>query len=298
MNKWHAMTVFVKVSELKSFAEAGRQFHMSPPAVSRIISALEAEIGARLLVRTTRSVKLTEAGERYFVDSRRILADVAEADSAAAGAYRKPTGTLSVTAPALFGTQFVVPIMTDYLDQYPDVTGRSLFIDRVINIVEEDVDVAIRIGHLPDSGFAATQVGKVRRVICGSPAYFEKWGVPTTPTDLLKHRIVATTNAWASLDWRFGCQRKTSVHVSPRLLCSNNEAAITAAVDGWGLTRVLSYQIVSLLDEGKLQTVLSDFEEEALPIHVVHPDGRLASAKVRKFVDLSVAHLRANRYFN
>ncbi|MBP2562522.1 DNA-binding transcriptional LysR family regulator [Neorhizobium galegae] len=298
MNKWQAMTVFVKVSELKSFAEAGRQFHMSPPAVSRIISALETEIGARLLIRTTRSVKLTEAGERYFSDCQRILSEVSEAEAIAAGAYSKPTGTLSVTAPALFGTQFVLPILTDYLDLYSDVRGRSLFVDRVVNIVDEDVDVAVRIGHLPDSGFAATQVGKVRRVICGSPAYFEKWGVPTVPSDLTKHRIVATTNAWASLEWRFGCQRKSAVHINPRLLCSNNEAAISAAVSGWGLTRILSYQIAPLLSESKLQTVLSDYEEEALPIHVVHPDGRQASAKVRKFVDLSVSRLRANRYFN
>jgi len=288
----------VKVAEAESFADAGRQLHMSPPAVTRIVSALEDVIGTRLLTRTTRSVKLTAAGAQYFADCRRLLADLSEAEAAAAGAYGKPTGTLTVTTSAMFGTMFIVPLMTEYLDLYPDVVGRGLFVDRVVSMIDEGIDVAIRIGHLPDSGLTATRVGQVRRVICGSPAYFEKHGVPMTPGDLSKHRIVASTSAWTSLEWRFGVQKKSAVHVSPRLFCNTNEAAISAAARGWGLTRVLSYQIAPQLEAGELRTILASYEEEALPIHVVHPEGRYASAKVRSFIDFAVGKLRSNRHFN
>jgi DNA-binding transcriptional LysR family regulator len=164
--------------------------------------------------------------------------------------------------------------------------------------VDEGIDVAIRIGHLPDSGLTATRVGQVRRVICGSPIYFEKHGVPISPSDLSRHRIIASTSAWTSLEWRFGVQKKSTVRVNPRLYCSTNEAAIAAAASGWGLTRVLSYQIAPQLEAGELRTILSDYEEEALPIHVVHPEGRHASAKVRSFIDFAVGKLRSNRHFN
>ncbi|GAA3081875.1 LysR family transcriptional regulator [Rhizobium viscosum] len=288
----------MKVAEAESFADAGRQLHMSPPAVTRMVSALEDIIGTRLLTRTTRSVKLTEAGAQYFADCQRLLADLSEAEATAAGAYGRPTGTLTVTTSAMFGTMFVMPLMTEYLDLYPDVVGRGLFVDRVVGMVDEGIDVAIRIGHLPDSGLTATRVGQVRRVICGSPAYFEKHGVPMTPGDLSGHRIVASTSAWTSLEWRFGVRKKSTVHVNPRLFCSTNEAAISAAASGWGLTRVLSYQIAPQLETGELRTILAEYEEEALPIHIVHPEGRYASAKVRSFIDFSVEKLRSNRHFN
>lgn len=288
----------MKVAEAESFADAGRQLHMSPPAVTRIVSALEDVIGTRLLARTTRSVKLTEAGAQYFADCQRLLADLSEAEASAAGAYGKPTGTLTVTTSAMFGTMFVLPLMTEYLDLYPDVIGRGLFVDRVVSMVDEGIDVAIRIGHLPDSGLTATRVGQVRRVICGSPIYFEKHGVPISSSDLSRHRIIASTSAWTSLEWRFGVQKKSTVRVNPRLYCSTNEAAIAAAASGWGLTRVLSYQIAPQLEAGELRTILSDYEEEALPIHVVHPEGRHASAKVRSFIDFAVGKLRSNRHFN
>lgn len=296
MDRWQAMRIFVKVAETASFAETARHMHMSAPAVTRAVAALEDMIGARLFVRTTRSVKLTEAGSRYFEDCRRILADIVEAEAAAAGSYATPSGTLAVTASVLFGQMYVLPIMTDYLDVYPTVTGRTFFLDRQVNIVEEGIDVAIRIGHLPDSGFTAIKVGSVRRVICGAPAYFEKHGVPTTPADLKEHRIAASTSAWASPEWRFGRDQRVMIH--PTLQSNTNEAAISATVDGWGLTRVLHYQVGPALMEGKLQIVLDDYEEPPLPIHVLHPEGRNAPAKVRGFVDLAVTRLRANRLLN
>lgn len=291
------MKIFVSVAETGGFAEAARRLHMSPPAVTRAISALEEDIGVRLLTRTTRSVKLTEAGGGYLDDCRRILTDMADADAAAAGAHGNPTGTLIVTGAVLFGQMYVLPILLDYLDRFPAVTGRSLFVDRFVNIVEEGVDVAVRIGHLPDSGLSAIRVGSVRRVICGAPAYFENHDMPRTPADLASHRIIGPTGAWISPEWHFGPDGKASVTVHPRLLCNTNEAAITAAEQGWGLTRVLSYQVEPALAAGRLMTVLDDHMEKPLPIHVVHAEGRRVAAKVRSFVDLAVDRLRANPLF-
>jgi len=323
MDRWQAMRVFVKVAESGGFADAGRQLHLSPPAVTRVIAGLEEMIGTRLLVRTTRSVKLTEAGSRYFEDCRRILAEITEAEAAAAGAHGTPTGTLVVTASVLFGNIYVLPIITDFLNQHPAMTVRALFLDRITNIVDEGIDVAVRIGHLPDSAYSAVRVGSVRRVVCASPAYFERHGVPQKPADLTHHNIVMPTAAWTALDWHFGPDpkatekktagqktsghkvsgqkasgEKTTVTVQPRLFCNTNEAAISAAISGWGLTRVLSYQIAPALMAGQLQITLSDFEEEPLPIHLVHPAGRHASAKVRSFIDFATERLRANRMIN
>jgi DNA-binding transcriptional LysR family regulator len=293
MDRWHAMRIFVKVAETGSFAETARHLHMSAPAVTRAIAALEDQVGARLFVRTTRQVKLTEPGSRYFEDCRRILSDMAEAEAAVAGSYATPTGTLAVTASALFGQIYVLPVVTEYLGLYPAMTGRTFFIDRPVNIIEEGIDVAVRIGHLADSGFTAVKVGSVRRVVCGSPAYFDKHGIPGSPADLKDHRIAASTSAWASLEWRFA--RDQRITISPGLQCNTNEAAIATAIAGWGLTRVLHYQVGPALIDGSLQIVLANDEEPPLPIHVVYPEGRHASAKVRTFVDLAVSRLRANR---
>lgn len=298
MDRFHAMRVLVKIADTGAFAEAARQLHMSPPAVTRAVAFLEEAIGARLLTRTTRSLKLTEVGGRYVEDCRRILTAIDEAEAAAAGSYAKPTGVLTVTASVLFGQIYIMPAVTEFLDLHPGVTGRMLFLDRVTNLVDEGIDVAIRIGHLPDSSHSAIKVGTVRKVICGAPDYFEKHGVPRTPQDLAEHRIVAATSAWTSLEWRFGGSDTTSVHVRPALFSNSNEAAISAARSGWGLTRVLSYQIGQDLLEGQLQIVLGEYEEEPLPIHIMHPEGRNAPAKVRAFVDFLAAKLRANRLIN
>ena len=297
MDRLLAMQVFVRVAETASFAEAARQLNMSPPGVTRAIAFLEGQTHARLFTRTTRIVKLTDAGMRYVEDCRRILLDIAEADAAAGGAYAEPGGTLTVTASVLFGQMYVLPILQEFLDLYPGVVGRTLFLDRVTNLIDEGMDVAIRIGHLSDSGLSATRVGTVRRVICGSPAYFAQHGAPQTPQDLAQHRLIAATSAWASLEWRFGSAGGSVAHIRPALFCNTYQGAIDAARSGWGLTRALSYQVAPALDAGELACVLSAFEEAPLPVHVVHPEGRRASAKVRAFVDLAVSRLRANPAF-
>lgn len=298
MDRFHAMRVFVRIADTGGFAEAARQLHLSPPAVTRAVAALEDAIGARLLTRNTRSVKLTEAGQRYVDDCRRILSAVEEAEASAAGSFANPTGALTVTASVLFGQIYVLPLITEFLDLHPQVIGRTVFLDRVTNLVDEGIDVAIRIGHLPDSSYSAIKVGSVRRVICGSPEYFDTHGAPSHPSELASHRIVAATSAWTSLEWRFGKDGKAVTHVRPSLFTNSNEAAIIAARTGWGLTRVLSYQIGPDLIEGRLQTTLEAFEEDPFPVHVVHPEGRNAPAKVRSFVDFAVSRLRANRLIN
>lgn len=298
MDRFHAMRVFVRIAETGGFAEAARQMHMSPPAVTRAVAALEETIGTRLLTRTTRAVKLTEAGARYLEDCRLILAAIEEAEAAAAGSYATPTGTLAVTSSVLFGQNYIMPIMTEFLDLHPQVTGRMLFFDRVVNLVDEGIDVAIRIGHLPDSSHSAIRVGSVRRVICGAPSYLDAKGLPRHPNDLANHRIIAATSAWTSLEWQFESNGAIAVNVKPSLFSNSNEAAIGAARSGWGLTRALSYQIGPDLIEGHLQIVLEDFEQPPLPVHIVHPEGRNASAKVRAFVDFARDRLRANRLIN
>ena len=292
------MRVLVRIAETGSFAETARQLNMSPPGVSRAVAALEDLVGARLLTRTTRSVKLTEVGARYVDDSRQILAAVEEAEAAASGSFAKPTGNLTITASVMFGQIYILPIVTEFLETYPEVTGRLVFLDRVTNLIDEGMDVAIRIGHLPDSSYSATKVGSVRRVICGAPDYLSRNGVPAKPVDLSSHRIIAATSAWTSVDWKFGREEKETVRVSPGLFCNSNPAAIEAARSGWGLTRVLSYQVGPDLVAGELQTVLEEYEEQPLPVHIVHPEGRNASAKVRAFVDFAAERLRANRFIN
>lgn len=292
MDRIHAMTVFVRVAETEGFAEAARQLLTSPAGVTRAVAMLEQVIGAKLLTRTTRSVKLTETGRRYYEDCKRILADMAEAEAAAAGAFARPSGTLTVSAPVNFGRMHVLPVLTEFLDQHPAVFGRTLFLDRIANLVDEGIDVAVRIGHLPDSGLHAVRVGEVRRVLCAAPAYLAQFGRPQQPSELSGHRIIASMGAWISLDWQFGRQEKESVTVKPRLMCNTNEASIDAALAGWGITRILSYQISRQVAEGGLEVLLAAYEEAPLPIHVIYGEGRGPSAKVRAFVDLAVQRLR------
>ena len=294
MDRWHAMRVFVAIAQAGGFAGAARALHLSPPAVTRTVAALEEAIGTRLFVRTTRSVTLTEAGARYLDDCRRILADIDEAEAAAAGSYATPTGTLTVTASMLFGQYYVLPVINEYLDRYAAVSVHAVFVDRVTHLVDEGIDVAVRIGPLRDSGYRAIGVGAVRRVVVAAPSYLARRGVPATPDDLVRHDVIASVAARPSNDWEFGRAQRSVVAVRPRLSCTTNAAAIDAALDGRGLTRVLSYQVAAALASGSLVAVLQEFEEMPWPIHVVHSEGRRVTAKVRAFVDLAVERLRGN----
>ena len=289
------MAVFVAVAEEEGFAAAARRLRMSPPAVTRAIALLEERLGVRLLTRTTRLVRTTDAGARYLEDARRILLEADEADEAAAGINATPRGNLAVTAPVLFGKIYVMPLITAYLTTYRETTVSALFIDRVVNLVEEGLDVGIRIGPLPDSSLWAIRVGQVRRVVCAAPAYLAQHGSPRSPAELAQHPIIAATAVSPGSEWAFaGGKEQIRVRLSPRILVNTNDGALEAARSGFGLTRLISYQVANELAAGTLTTVLTEFEEAALPVHVVHREGRLGSAKVRSFVDLAVEKLRAN----
>ncbi|WP_251961960.1 LysR family transcriptional regulator [Pseudomonas sp. Marseille-Q5299] len=294
MDQIHLMKVFVAVGELESFAAAARRLDISPAAVTRAVSALEDMLGVKLLLRTTRSVRLTQAGGRYLEDTRHILASISEANEAAAGINATPKGELAVTAPILFGKKFVMPSIVRYLQRYPEVDVSAYFLDRIVNMVEEGMDVAVRIGPLPDSGLKALRVGRVRRMLCASPEYLARHGVPQHPSDLPAHAVIATTNLSPRSGWRFGVtDEPTLVRIKPRLTVTSNDGAIAAAVGGLGIARLLSYQVVDEIASGQLQVLLADYEEAPWPIHVLHRESKHGSAKVRMFVDLLAHELRA-----
>ncbi|MDX8505437.1 LysR family transcriptional regulator [Mesorhizobium captivum] len=292
MDRWQAMRIFVQVVESSGFAPAAKALHMSPPSVTRAVAKLEDQIGTRLLVRTTRSLKLTAAGEGYVADCRRILAEIAEAEANAAGSFTHPAGSLTVTAPALFGRLHVLPIILDFLDLYPAMQVKTVFVDRVTNLVDEGLDVAVRIAALPPSGLIARRVGSVRQVLCGSPDYFARFGEPLSPLDLARHRMIGRDGLFGDSEWLFGRDSSIRVPISARLVCNTNDAAIGAAVAGWGLSRFQSYQVAPDIQAGQLKVVLSDYERDPVPIHVVHAEGRMVSARVRAFVDFAAERLR------
>ena len=286
MDRFHEMQVFLAVAEEEGFAAAARRLNTSPPSVTRAIAAMEQRIGTQLLARTTRSLHLTEAGQRYLDDCRRILAELDEAEEAAAGSYSIPGGQLTVTAPVLFGELYVAPVLGDYLDRFPLVSINALLVDRVVNMTDEGVDVAVRIGHLQQSGQQAIKVGEVRRVVCASPAYLDQHGRPQRPEQLREAKLVTSSSSQRVSEWTFiDAGQPLKVPIEPRLVVTANNAAITLARLGWGMTRVLSYQVAAAVAAGELELVLEDFEPAPLPIHVVFQQNGRVPAKVNTFVD-------------
>ena len=290
------MRVFVAVAEGQGFAPAARRLGMSPPAVTRAVSALEDRIGTRLLHRTTRIVRLTEAGTRFLADCKRILGEIEEAEASAAGSHAEPRGHLAITAPVMFGRMYVAPIVLDFLSRYPRVTARTLFVDRVVDLIDEGLDIAVRIAHLPDSSLRAVPVGSVRRVVCASPDYLAARGAPRTPGDLAHLDAIVFSLSGALEEWTFASGERVSPPT--QLIVNSNDVAIAAALAGRGLARVLSYQIAPELREGRLKIVLAQFEPPPIPIAIVHAEGRRAAAKVRAFVDFAVTRLRADNALN
>lgn len=294
MDKFRAIQVFITVADKRGFAAAARSLNMSPPAVTRAVSMLEEDLGTPLFVRTTRSVRLTENGQRFLEDARRILLDLEEAQDAAVGSHATPRGELHVTAPVLFGRMYVTPILGDFLDLHPQLSARTLFVDRIVNMVDEGQDVAIRIGALPDSSLVAVRCGTVRQMMVASPDYIARHGLPTLPEGLANHQIIQATGTNPGSDWKFQHNGKPiSVRLAPRVRMNTNDAAIELTLRGGGVSRLLSYQVAPYLADGRLQPVLEAFEMPPQPVHVVHQEGRLVSAKVRAFVDFMVQHLRA-----
>ncbi|MGM4916691.1 LysR substrate-binding domain-containing protein [Tardiphaga sp. 813_E8_N1_3] len=288
MDRIEAMTVFVAVADLQGFAPAARKLGFSASAVTRMVAALEERLGARLLQRTTRSVMLTDVGARYLHRARQILADIEEAEGSAQAERARPSGRLVVSAPVGFGRLHVTPLISAYLQRYADVSGELRLTDRMVSLVEDGIDVAVRIGHLPDSSLVARQVGSMPRVVVASPDYLARRGQPKTPDDIVKHDTIQFGVIASTPEWRF-VQDGDDIRIThmPRFTTDVADAAIWHAEHGGGLTRVLAYQAADALAAGRLKRVLTEFEPPAVPIHIVYPTSRLLSAKVRVFIDLA-----------
>jgi DNA-binding transcriptional LysR family regulator len=298
MDRIDAMKVFVAALDEGSLAGAGRRLKRSPTAVSRALAFLEAHVGVELLHRTTRTIKLSEAGARYAVACRRVLVELEEAELLAAGERSAPRGVLTISAPPIFGEEVLRPIVDDFLGLHPPVSVRLLLLDRAVNLVDEGVDIALRVGDLPDSALVATRVGGavVRRVVVGAPRYLAAHPRLAEPADLAQHPIVAFTNF--GLDsWSFtpakGASIPRTVQFTPRIVVNSVRAAAASAIAGLGLTRLYSYHVAEPVQDGRLQIVLADAEHPPVPVHLVTPPGRVAVPKVRAFVDHAAPRLRA-----
>jgi DNA-binding transcriptional LysR family regulator len=294
MDRLEAMSILLVAVEAGSLSAAGRRLGMPLATVSRKVSDLEAHLKTRLFERSTRQLALTEAGRSYVAACKRILEDVGEAERVASGEYRAPKGGLTLTAPIVFGRLHLLPITMEFLEAYPDIDIRLVLADRVIDLLEDHIDLAVRISELPDSSLVAAKVGSIRRVICGSPAYFRKAGTPKNPAELGAHDCVSFEGITASDFWRFKSGKKDiSIPIRSRLTVSTAEAAIDAAVAGLGMTRVLSYQVAKAVRKGALALVLRDYEPEPAPVSLVYRGQPLMPLKLRAFIDFAAPRLKA-----
>ena len=295
MDRLEAMQIFVATVDAGSFSGASRKLGIPLPTVSRKVSELEDHLKSRLLVRTTRKLSLTDAGAAYLASSKRILDDIIAAETLVAGEYTAPRGELILTAPITFGRFHVLGIVNDFLKQYPEINVRMSLSDRAVNLSEDDIDMAVHIGALPDSSVIATHVGTVRRVVVGSPEYFAKHGMPKQLSDLVDLTCVTFAALNGNSSWVFpGKGRSPSLPVRPtcRLNINTAESAIDAAIAGIGVTHVISYQVARPVAEGKLQVVLQEFEPEPMPVHLIHAaQGRLP-LKMRSFLEFAAPRLR------
>lgn len=294
MNRLDSMSVLVAVVDSGSLSAAARRLDMPLATVSRKVGELESHLKTRLLHRTTRQLSLTEAGTSYVAACRRILEEIGEAERAASGEYAAPKGELVVTAPIVFGRLHVVPVVAEFLAHYPEIDISLVLTDRVVHLMEEQADVAVRIGELPDSTLMATGVGTVRRVVCASPAYLATHGEPLGPRDLAGHECITFEVLESARAWVFGSGKsELSVPVRSRLAVNTAEAAIDAAILGVGLIRVLSYQVAEAIRNKALGVVLDTFESSPLPISLVHKGQAPLPLKLRAFLDFVTPRLRA-----
>lgn len=292
MDRLESLAAFAHVADLGGFAAAARAMRVSPTAITRAIAGLEERLGVALLHRTTRSVRLTEEGALFLPRARQVLADLREAENLVMGAQSEPQGTLVVTAPVVFGRTHVVPVVAKLLARHPRLTIQLLLLDRMVQMVEEGIDIAIRIGDLADSALHSVRLGEVRRVLVASPAYLKAHGKPATVSELRQHAIVAFTGISPSDEWRFGVEDKTVVRIRPRLVLNNADAGIAAVIRGLGIGRFLSYQVAEDIAAGRLRTLLDEVAPAPAPVHLLFQALRSASPNVRSFIDAAKASLR------
>lgn len=295
MDRFQALETFIAVAESGAFNGAAQRLGQSPPAVTRIIAQLEARLGVTLFLRTTRQVRLSESGERFLSDARRVLSELRDAEASVTGSHGRPRGVLRITAPVLFGRYYITPILTEMLDLYPEMRVHALLLDRVVNLAEEGLDIAIRIGVPEDSSLSAIRVGAVRPIVFAAPDYLARHGTPTVPSDLTHHHIIQAGNTENAASWLFQKDGdRLAVRVSPRLTVNDNQAVLDVVRAGKGIGRLLSYQIAPALESGVVVPVLEDVAAPGLPIHILHGEGHRTSAKLRVAADLLRDRLRAN----
>jgi DNA-binding transcriptional LysR family regulator len=295
MDRFDAMATLIAAVDGGSLSAASRALGMPLATVSRKVSDLEAHLRTQLVVRTSRRLSLTEAGRAYVAASRRILDEIDDAERAASGEFRAPRGHLTITAPIMFGRLHVEPVVLDFLRAYPDITTRLVLADHVVNLVDDHLDVAIRVGPLADSSLVATRLGAVRWVACASPQYLASRGIPDSPDALDGHDCVMFEGLYSTHLWKFGRgEQSVSLSMRPRFAVNSADAAIAAAIASAGITRVLSYQVASAVASGTLKIILGSFEPEPLPIHLIYAEQPLLPLKLRAFVDFATPRLKAS----
>ncbi len=294
MDRIEAMATLIAVIDRGSFSEAARSMGLPLATVSRRVSELERHLGTQLLVRTTRKLALTEPGAAYAAAARRILPEVEAAERIAAGEFSAPRGELILTAPILFGCLHILPVVAAFLEAYPEIDVRLLLSDRNLHLVDDHVDMAVRIGRLPDSTMVATRIGTMRTVVCASPNLLAVHGLPRSPEELSGLPCVNFEFLAPATNWPFRSSdgRSTDVPIRPRLSVTTAEAAVWAAREGVGVTRVLHYQCADAVRDGLLEIILQDFEPEALPVHLLHAGRSALPAKMRVFLDFATVRLR------
>ena len=286
------MSILLAVMDAGSLSAGARALRMPLATVSRKVAELEKELGAELVLRSARGLSPTDTGAAYLEATRRILEDVAEAESVASGEFSTPRGMLTLTAPIVFGRLHVLPVVVDFLKAHPDVDVRLEQTDRTVSLHEENIDLAVRIGSLPDSSLIARRLGAVRQVVCASPNYLARNGTPEHPSDLSDHICITFGNLMSPRQWRFGEGRsQASVQIRSRLVVNTAESAIAAAEAGLGVTRILSYQIANALNEGRLVTILEPFETDPWPVNFVYPPRGLVPQKLRAFLSFAVPRI-------
>lgn len=295
MDRFEAMSILLRVVEKGSFSAASRDLRMPLATVSRKVSELESHLGTKLLVRTTRKLALTDTGAAYIASARRILDQVGEAERTAAGEFHAPRGELVLTAPVLFGRLHVLPVVTEFLASFPDINVRLLFSDRNLELIDEHVDMAVRIGPLADSSMIATRIGVMRTVVSASPSFLAAHGTPKSPEGLVGSPCVSFDFLSPSASWSFqprSGKRAIEVPIVPRLSVSTAEAAAWAAVQGVGVTRLLHYQCAGEVRDGRLKIILERFEPDTLPVHLIHAERGALPSKMRVFLDFAAGRLR------
>lgn len=299
MDRLEAMTAFAAVARTGGFSAASLHLGMPLATVSRKVSDLEAHLGVQLLTRSTRKVTLTEIGHQYLLTCQHVLAELEEAERLASGEYRAPRGDLVVSAPIGLGTAYLAPIVTEFLLAYPDIDVDLRLSDRIVNLAEDNVDVALRIAHLPDSAMIAVKLGVVRHVVCASPAYLEERGTPVAIDDLAQHSCVTFTAMEAPKEWLFRVKdRSTRINVRSRLSVSSAGSALSAAIAGVGVARLLCYQVSKALADKHLCLLLRDVEPEPLPVSLVYAGGRLVPLKLKAFIDFTVPRMKRHLIFD